>query len=147
MVNNTVLDTFVLLLISVISSVRSLVCTLALARVRAAALNTRDAEIVCEMLKVLQKLVVSGKMIGEALVPYYRQILPVFNLLKNKNRQSNSRTLRCLDATFGCSSAGRIVHACVLFRGSLFSFLISFPHCCLSPLSLLSFLCCLLFSQ
>jgi len=37
------------------------------------------------MLKVLQKLVVSGKMIGEALVPYYRQILPVFNLLKNKN--------------------------------------------------------------
>jgi hypothetical protein len=49
------------------------------------ALNTRDTEIVCEMLKVLQKLVVSGDMIGEALVPYYRQILPVFNLLKNKN--------------------------------------------------------------
>jgi len=49
------------------------------------ALNTRDDEIVCEMLKVLQKLVVSGKMIGEALVPYYRQVLPVFNLLKNKN--------------------------------------------------------------
>jgi len=49
------------------------------------ALNTREAEIVCEMLKILQKLVVSGKMIGEALVPYYRQILPVFNLLKNKN--------------------------------------------------------------
>ena len=24
-------------------------------------------------------------MVGEALVPYYRQILPVFNLLKNKN--------------------------------------------------------------
>lgn len=49
------------------------------------ALSTRDREIVCEMLKVLQKLVVSGDMIGEALVPYYRQILPVFNLLKNKN--------------------------------------------------------------
>jgi len=49
------------------------------------ALNTRHAEIVCEMLKVLQKLVVSGDMIGEALVPYYRQILPVFNLLKHKN--------------------------------------------------------------
>jgi len=49
------------------------------------ALNTRDDEIVCEMLKVLQKLVVSGEMIGEALVPYYRQILPVFNLLKHKN--------------------------------------------------------------
>jgi len=49
------------------------------------ALNTKDPEIVCEMLKVLQKLVVSGEMIGEALVPYYRQILPVFNQLKSRN--------------------------------------------------------------
>lgn len=49
------------------------------------ALNTRDPEIVCEMLKVLQRLVVSGDMVGEALVPYFRQILPVFNLLKHKN--------------------------------------------------------------
>ena len=24
-------------------------------------------------------------MIGEALVPYYRQILPIFNIFKNKN--------------------------------------------------------------
>lgn len=48
-------------------------------------LNTRDPEMVCEMLKILQKLVVSGKMIGEALVPFYRQILPVFSLLKFKN--------------------------------------------------------------
>lgn len=37
------------------------------------------------MLKVMQKLVTSGEMIGEALVPYYRQILPTFNLLKTKN--------------------------------------------------------------
>jgi len=49
------------------------------------ALNTRDPEIVCEMLKVLQRLVVSGEMIGQALVPYYRQILPTFNLLRHKN--------------------------------------------------------------
>ena len=26
----------------------------------------------------------SGDMIGEALVPYYRQILPVMNMFKNK---------------------------------------------------------------
>merc|ERR1719215_981774 len=39
------------------------------------ALNTRDPEVVSTMLKVLQKLVLSGEMIGEALVPYYRQIL------------------------------------------------------------------------
>lgn len=49
------------------------------------ALNTRDHEIICEILKTLQKLVVSGDMIGEALVPYYRQILPVFNLMRCKN--------------------------------------------------------------
>jgi len=49
------------------------------------ALNTRDSEIIATMLKVLQSLVLSGEMIGEALVPYYRQILPVFNIFKNKN--------------------------------------------------------------
>jgi len=49
------------------------------------ALNTRHPEIVSEMLKILQKLCVSSEMIGEALVPYYRQILPVFNLFKHKN--------------------------------------------------------------
>ena len=31
---------------------------------------------------VLQHLVTSGDMIGEALVPYYRQILPILNLFK-----------------------------------------------------------------
>ena len=52
------------------------------------ALNTRDPDIICTMLKVLQQLVVSGELIGEALVPYYRQILPVFNLFKSKNRNT-----------------------------------------------------------
>lgn len=37
------------------------------------------------MLKVIQQLVLSNNMVGEALVPYYRQILPVLNLFKNKN--------------------------------------------------------------
>jgi len=49
------------------------------------ALNTRDPSIICTVLKVLQQMVVSGEMIGEALVPYYRQILPIFNLFKSKN--------------------------------------------------------------
>ncbi|KAM3144243.1 hypothetical protein pb186bvf_003705 [Paramecium bursaria] len=48
-------------------------------------LNTRDISIVEVQLKILQKLVVSGDMIGEALVPYYRQLLPIMNLYKNKN--------------------------------------------------------------
>jgi hypothetical protein len=50
------------------------------------ALNTRDESIICEMLKILQKLVTSSDLIGEALVPYYRQILPVFNLMKSSNK-------------------------------------------------------------
>lgn len=50
------------------------------------ALNTRDEQVMATMFKVLQTLVLSGEMIGEALVPYYRQILPVFNIFKNKNQ-------------------------------------------------------------
>jgi len=46
------------------------------------ALNTRDPEVVLTALKVLQVLVQSAEMVGEALVPYYRQILPVFNIFK-----------------------------------------------------------------
>eukprot|EP00818_Percolomonas_sp_WS_P010003 CAMPEP_0117449812 /NCGR_PEP_ID=MMETSP0759-20121206/8137_1 /TAXON_ID=63605 /ORGANISM="Percolomonas cosmopolitus, Strain WS" /LENGTH=325 /DNA_ID=CAMNT_0005242297 /DNA_START=1238 /DNA_END=2215 /DNA_ORIENTATION=- len=49
------------------------------------ALNTRDPEIICTMLKVIQQLVLSNELVGEALVPYYRQILPVLNLFKNFN--------------------------------------------------------------
>jgi hypothetical protein len=46
------------------------------------ALNTRDSEVIVTALKVLQNLVLSAEMVGEALVPYYRQILPVFNIFK-----------------------------------------------------------------
>lgn len=49
------------------------------------ALNTRDPTIMTTMMKVIQKLILSADMVGEALVPYYRQILPIFNLFKNKN--------------------------------------------------------------
>ena len=48
-------------------------------------MNTRDPDIIGTMLKVIQKLVLSGEMIGEALVPYYRQILPIFNIFRNNN--------------------------------------------------------------
>jgi hypothetical protein len=49
-------------------------------------LNTRDGEVISTILKILQKLVLSGEMIGEALVPYYRQILPIFNLFKSSGK-------------------------------------------------------------
>jgi len=55
------------------------------------ALNTRDREIIATMLKIMQKLVLSGEMIGEALVPYYRQILPIFNLFKASSKNMGDK--------------------------------------------------------
>jgi len=55
------------------------------------ALNTRDPSVMVRVIRVLQALVVadvkseSPGLIGQALVPYYRQILPVFNIFKNSN--------------------------------------------------------------
>lgn len=49
------------------------------------ALNLRNHKVSCTVLKVLQHLVVSGEMIGEALVPYYRQLLPTINMFINCN--------------------------------------------------------------
>lgn len=51
------------------------------------ALNTRNRQVICTTLKVLQHLVMSGDMVGEALVPYYRQILPILNIFKNMNSE------------------------------------------------------------
>ena len=59
------------------------------------ALNTREKEVIVKILKIIQILVKcdvggtvaggrGGKgLIGQALVPYYRQILPVFNIFIN----------------------------------------------------------------
>lgn len=47
-----------------------------------AALNTRDSEIVAITLKILQTLVSCNEAVGEALVPYFRQLLPIMNLFK-----------------------------------------------------------------
>ncbi|XP_019382486.1 PREDICTED: parkin coregulated gene protein isoform X1 [Gavialis gangeticus] len=52
------------------------------------ALNLRNRQVICITLKVLQHLVMSADSVGEALVPYYRQILPVLNIFKNMNVNS-----------------------------------------------------------
>ncbi|AWP16375.1 putative parkin coregulated protein isoform 2 [Scophthalmus maximus] len=52
------------------------------------ALNTRNRQVICTTLKVLQQLVMSGDKVGAALVRYYRQILPIFNIFKNMNINS-----------------------------------------------------------
>lgn len=48
------------------------------------ALNTRDPQVMCTTLKIIQELVKSADLIGEALVPYYRQLLPVLNIFRSK---------------------------------------------------------------
>mgnify|MGYP002823081849 CR=1 FL=1 len=50
-----------------------------------AALNTRDSDVIATCLQILQQLVTCSDTIGEALVSYYRQILPVMNLFKQSN--------------------------------------------------------------
>ena len=49
------------------------------------ALETRLPDILCKTLKILQHLVTSSELVGQALVPYYRQILPVINIFKQNN--------------------------------------------------------------
>lgn len=56
------------------------------------ALNTRIPVIIVKTLKVIKILVKAGNtggpdnFIGQALVPYYRQILPILNIFKEKNK-------------------------------------------------------------
>ena len=40
------------------------------------------------VLKIIQKLTTCHNLAGQALVPYYRQILPSLNLFKNKTRST-----------------------------------------------------------
>lgn len=47
-------------------------------------LMTRNQTVLCLQMKVLQRLVLCCPYIGEALVPYYRQLLSVFNLFITK---------------------------------------------------------------
>ncbi|EDW09560.1 parkin coregulated gene protein homolog [Drosophila mojavensis] len=49
------------------------------------ALSTRNVEVMCTTLKIIQQLVMSSDMVGPALVPFYRQLLPMFNAFKVKN--------------------------------------------------------------
>lgn len=42
-------------------------------------------EVMCVTLKIIQQLVMSSDLIGPALVPFYRQLLPKFNAYKVRN--------------------------------------------------------------
>jgi hypothetical protein len=59
------------------------------------ALNTRHQSVIIKVLQVLQVLVkcdINGlNLIGQALVPYYRQILPVLNIFIRKNKNMGDR--------------------------------------------------------
>ena len=65
------------------------------------ALNTRNAMVMCRTLKALQQLAKSADYIGQALVPYYRQLLPIFNMFKNNNRTLHYLVLVVMSQTVG----------------------------------------------
>ncbi|XP_062562186.1 parkin coregulated gene protein-like [Armigeres subalbatus] len=49
------------------------------------ALNTKDPDVIIATLRALQQLVQAGPWVGLALVPYYRQLLPILNLFRDFN--------------------------------------------------------------
>lgn len=51
------------------------------------ALVTRDPMILRRVLITMQKLATCGELVGEALVPFYRRLLPVLNVFKAKQRE------------------------------------------------------------
>ena len=59
------------------------------------ALETRIPAIMTRTLHAIQHLVLSAENVGEALVPYYRQILPVMNVFKNRN--SKFASFKCIE--------------------------------------------------
>ena len=50
------------------------------------ALNTRNPKVLCKVCQILTLLCSSSDLVGEALVPYYRQLLPVFNLFISERK-------------------------------------------------------------
>eukprot|EP00747_Dinoflagellata_sp_TGD_P194824 gnl/TRDRNA2_/TRDRNA2_62684_c0_seq1.p1 gnl/TRDRNA2_/TRDRNA2_62684_c0~~gnl/TRDRNA2_/TRDRNA2_62684_c0_seq1.p1 ORF type:complete len:324 (+),score=47.63 gnl/TRDRNA2_/TRDRNA2_62684_c0_seq1:92-1063(+) len=50
------------------------------------AMNTKDNEIMCRTICAIQLLIRCDNRVGELLVPYYRQILPIFNLFRSNNQ-------------------------------------------------------------
>lgn len=84
------------------------------------------------LLKVIQKLASCNKYVGQALVPYYRQLLPPMNLFKSRTKttydkvSTNERfdedlaeliqeTLEVLEQT-----GGEVIHLYLLFRMHIF---------------------------
>jgi len=49
------------------------------------ALHTKDHDIMCKTLKIVQRMVIEHPSIGEDLVPFFRQLLPVCNLFRVRN--------------------------------------------------------------
>ena len=61
------------------------------------ALNTRNKDIICETLECLKHLVTCGDLIGEALVPYYRQLLRKYIMKNVKCVHVSICNYRCSD--------------------------------------------------
>ena len=65
------------------------------------ALNTKRDNIVVRTLHMIQCLIESSNEVAENLVPYYRQLLPVFNLLRSKNSTCVTQRISATRSTTG----------------------------------------------
>jgi Parkin co-regulated protein len=62
------------------------------------ALNTKDKHVVRLILKTIQAMIKTGPLVGEALVPYYRQLIPTMALYRSQNENIGDRIAygRCI---------------------------------------------------
>ena len=59
------------------------------------ALNTKNIEVMSTTMKIIQQLVTSSDLVGPALVPFFRQLLPVFNAYKSRNSKFSKFLFLC----------------------------------------------------
>jgi hypothetical protein len=59
------------------------------------ALNTKNVEVMCTTMKIIQQLVTASDLVGPALVPFFRQLLPIFNAYKSRNSKLSEISFFC----------------------------------------------------
>lgn len=63
---------------------------------RSGALNSKNKEIICVTLRIIQHMVMSSDLVGPGLVPFYRQLLPMFNKYKTYEGKINLICILCV---------------------------------------------------
>ena len=81
-------------------------------------LETRDVKTMIRVLKLIQDLIQACPAVGEALVPYYRQLLPVLNVFVHKKELATEieETLAMLEISGGEDAFVNIKYVCPTYE-------------------------------